>query len=117
LLRIYYSTPLAPTYLYTLSLHDALPILSSRFPDGKRAIANRRSQFFRDAHSPATPCRGTILPGLQFLGWRISSDARNADERRPFQHRRADAKAFLYPKAVCAIGLLVRRCTSRPVPG
>src|SRR5207248_5934951 len=83
LLRIYYSTPLAPTYLYTLSLHDALPILSSRFPDGKRAIANRRSQFFRDAHSPATPCRGTILPGLQFLGWRISSDARNADERRP----------------------------------
>jgi len=93
-----------------------LPWLHHRFsrsPDGKPAIENTLPQLFRDAHSPATPCQETILPGLRSPGLPISSDGKNANGRQRFQYRPANARVCGCPKAVCTIDLSAPRCFAR----
>src|SRR5438552_5555295 len=68
LLLLFYCKPLAPTYIYTLSLHDALPILLLL----QRGHADRAAHGCRGAHSH-----------------RGAADGRRPAHRRMVPHRRA----------------------------
>src|SRR5207245_11119287 len=98
----FFSQAPAPPDLYTLSLHDALPI-SSPFQDAvRRTAARRASHLDRPQRSAAQPCHGH-LPCARPAG--PSRGQGNSARRSDRLLRQCSTRG---PRAICRRGTLHR---------
>src|SRR5947209_9827931 len=86
----------APPEIYTLSLHDALPICARRARAGSRPSSPRSARISTDGSTTITPARETVrrseehtseLQSRQYLVCRLLLEKKKHNKQQPQEHR------------------------------
>src|SRR5580698_2530777 len=82
---IFFFNDTATTEIYTLSLHDALPILATKYDCPRPGNSRLLTRAPRPRHSPQSPA---IARSATTCGWPLPSSSRGSDRRDDPGNRR-----------------------------